>query len=148
MGVMKAYAQYEIPEGFTADLLGKINAALDSGALDIAEAIAADAQASAAFQDYTGTSRESEIHKQRYPNARRLRKSIKAKKSKYEGGGAIVSASAPHAHLVEYGHVMWIRGKNTGKMVPAHPFLRPATQKRVQEAIERFAKGIQEGLGE
>jgi len=35
-------------------------------------------------------------------------------------------APAHHAHLVEYGHRMFIHGKDTGKMVPPHPYMRPA----------------------
>lgn len=57
-----------------------------------------------------------------------LRKSIRAKKSKFEGGGAIVVASAPHAHLVEYGH----------KGAPAKPFLRPALDQTMAEARAIF----------
>lgn len=146
MGLSKAYAAVEFPDDFK-DILGEINVMLQRESLAIAEDIAEDAQATAAFTDYTGTPRESEWHKKNFPNATRLRPNIKAFKSKYQDGGAIVAAKAPHAHLVEFGHVLVKKGKVIG-YVPAHPFLRPAVQKRVEEAIERFGNAIQEGLGE
>lgn len=75
----------------------------------IAKAVAATAQRSAAFADKTG----------------RLRKSIRAAKSKFQDGGWIVMATAPHAHLIEFGHAHVRKGKVVGH-VPPHPFLRPA----------------------
>jgi HK97 gp10 family phage protein len=60
-----------------------------------------------------------------------LRKSIKAKKSKFEDGGAIVIATAPHAKLVEFGH----GGQNPA---PPHPFLRKALDKNIELARQKF----------
>lgn len=60
-----------------------------------------------------------------------LKKSIRAKKSKFEDGGWIVISTAPHAHLVEYGH----GGKSPA---PPHPFLRPALDKNISNAREKF----------
>ena len=145
MGINRAQVVVDFPDDFR-DILGQINQAIQDSALEIASVIAEDAQASSAFRDYTGTARESEWHKKHFPNARTLRPNIKAKKSKYVDGGAIVYASAPHAHLVEFGHVMVVRGKVVGE-VPPHPFLRPATQARMEEAVERFGRVIQEVLG-
>ena len=147
MALNKAYVGVEFPEDFR-EIIGKLNAVIQDESLAIAEEVAADAQGTLEFRDYTGTSRESEWHKRNFPNAPSLRKRIRAKKSKYEDGGAIVIASAPHAHLVEFGHVMVKNGKVLPGSVPAHPFLRPAVSKRLQEAIQRIGRAIQEGLGE
>ncbi len=62
-----------------------------------------------------------------------------------------VVAAAPHAHLVEYGHKivtggklgMNERGKDTGKTVPPHPFLRPAAEEMADLVIERVATAIE-----
>jgi HK97 gp10 family phage protein len=80
---------------------------------DIAKQVAIDARAG--VKVITGT----------------LRKSIRAKKSKFEDGGAIVIASAPHAHLVEYGH----GGPNPAQ---PHPFLRKALDKNIELARQKF----------
>lgn len=141
----KAYAEVELPDDLVPQLIGKLNVMIDDAALEIAQEIKSDAQASTAFKDYTGTARESEYHKQKYPNATRLRPKMSARKSKYAGGGAIVVASAPHAHLVEYGHVLVLNGKVSGR-VKEHPFIRPAKEKRLQEAINKFAEKLKEGL--
>jgi len=141
----KSQVTVNFPTDFR-DLLGKINAAIQDSALEIAGLIAEDAQATSAFRDYTGTPRESEWHKAHFPNARTLRINIKAKLSKYLDGGAIVVASAPHAHLVEYGHVFVAHGKVCGS-VPPHPYLRPACEARMEEAVMKFANAIQETLG-
>lgn len=60
-----------------------------------------------------------------------LKRSIKARKSKFEDGGYIVIARAPHAHLVEYGH-------GGPRPAPAHPFLRPALDKNINAARASF----------
>ena len=90
----------------------------------VAKMIEDRAKATTQFKDKTG----------------RLRKSIKAKKSKYDEGGWIVSAIAPHAHLVEFGHdkiVPWISPNSIGT-VPPHPFLREAKESVINEAIALF----------
>jgi hypothetical protein len=84
----------------------------------IAKRVAATARASRAFKDKTG----------------RLRKSIRAKKSRFADGGWIVTAGgkgAAHAHLVEYGH----GGK---KPAAKKPFLRPALAAAIDEARAQF----------
>ncbi len=55
-----------------------------------------------------------------------LRQSISPKPSKFELGGYIVRALAPHAHLVEFGHAMVTHEGDTIGHVPAHSFLRRA----------------------
>lgn len=81
-----------------------------------------------------------------------LRKSVRAKESKFEDGGWIVRATAPHAHLVEYGgknvrrplRAKVMKGKD-GKFygqevapMPAKPFLRPALDENIAEAKRQF----------
>lgn len=136
----KAHVVVEFPDDLS-EFIGKLNAHLDEAALEIAQEVVADMKASTAFRDYTGTARESEWHKKHFPNATRLRVKMRAQKSKYIGGGAIAIASAPHAHLVEYGHALVLNGKVAGS-VPAHPFMRPAKEKRVNEAIEKFKEAL------
>ncbi len=147
MGVMRARVVVDVPDDLDALVLGKVNAGIQDAALEIAGEIAADARETTAFRDYTGTSRESEWHKKHFPNATRLRPNIKVRKSKYQDGGAIVYVRGPHAHLVEYGHVLVVHGKVAGT-VPAHPFLRPSAQARLDEAVQKFAQAVKEGLGE
>ena len=60
-----------------------------------------------------------------------LKKSIKAKKSKFEDGGWITQATAPHAWLVEHGH-------GGPKPAPAHPYLRPALDANIAAARDAF----------
>ena len=90
-------------------------------ALAIAEQISADAKATTLFKDKTGT----------------LRKKIRVRKSKYDGGGYIVVASAPHAHLVEYGHALVRNVKTIGRIAP-RPFLRSAKDKNIEAARRAF----------
>lgn len=93
-------------------LMQQIQPDVDKVLEGIAGQVADEAIASTAFKDKTG----------------RLRKSIRPKKSRYEGGGWIVQATAPHAHLVEYGHAQVTPDGKTVGHVPAHPFLRPAKE--------------------
>lgn len=96
--------------------------AIDENLEDVASFVENEAQTTADFADKTGT----------------LRKRIKKKKSKFEEGGWIVVARAPHAHLVEYGHVMIAWGRVTGKRVPPHPFMRPALERGIAYAVAKF----------
>lgn len=60
-----------------------------------------------------------------------LKRSIKARKSKFDDGGWIVYCDyriGPHAHLLEFG---------TEKMA-AHPFLRPALDRNIAAAKAAF----------
>lgn len=124
--MIKASVQIEMPDDLR-DMLGPLNARIDATAMEIAQQVADDARNTAAFADKTG----------------RLRKSIQARKSRYEGGGAIVVATAPHAALIEYGHALVVKGKAAGH-VPAHPFLRPAKEKAVAAAVEKFRQAVAE----
>ena len=86
---------------------------INSNSLEIAKQIAKDAKAS--VNVVTGN----------------LKKSIRAKKSKFEDGGAIVQSGAQHSHLVEFGH-------GGPHPAPPHPYLRPALEKNIQEAKRIF----------
>ena len=92
---------------------------LDENAKAICLQIKKDAKASTAFKDgKTGN----------------LRKSIKVRKSKFEGGGYITRAGgrgAMQAWLVERGH-------GGPHPAPPHPYLRPALHKNIAYAKEKF----------
>lgn len=66
---------------------------------------------------------------------RTLRRSIRIRKSRYKGGGYIVKATAPHAHLVELGH---------GGPHPAgpHPFMRNAVEQHRREIEDMFREAF------
>ena len=87
----------------------------------IAKQIARDAKATTAFKDVTGE----------------LRKSIRAKKSRYPDGGWIVRAGGPkaaQAWLIENG-----RSGGAGyPPMPAKPFLKPAMERNIDEAKRLF----------
>jgi HK97 gp10 family phage protein len=103
---------------------GEVVAAIEANLETVAANVAANAKSSAAFADKDGN----------------LRKSISYKKSKFENGGFIVAARAPHAHLVEFGHVMLNKFGAPTKLrrVPAHPFLRKAVEQGIKEAVRLF----------
>lgn len=99
---------------------------------DLASYCANEARATSKFADRSGS----------------LRRSIRMKKSKFVGGGYIVSAtgkniSGAHAHLVEYGHVKWLWGKQTGERVAPKPFMRTALAKTIIYARQQIRKANQ-----
>lgn len=100
------------------EVMDAVNANLEQ----VADIVYQQAKATTAFHDKTGT----------------LRRKIAKKGSRFDNGGFIVEARAPHAHLVEYGHGLIAWGNPTGKRVPAHPFLRPAKEVGLQKAIQLF----------
>lgn len=62
---------------------------------------------------------------------------------------AFVSATAPHAHLVEFGHALVKSRRTAGGRtkavighVPAYPFLRPAFDARKGEVLQLFVAAI------
>ena len=67
-----------------------------------------------------------------------LKRSIKKQKSRYKDGGYIVKATAPHAHLVEYGHLLVLPGGIVAGHVPAHPFLHNARNRVLRRAASRM----------
>ena len=94
----------------TREFEQKLAEHINENALAIAQQIARDARAS--VNVVTGN----------------LKKSIRAKKSKFPDGGWIVVASAPHSFIIEYGR----------KNAPAFPFLRPALDKNIALARQMF----------
>ena len=102
--------------------LDEILVAVDADLSGIADYVEAEAKTTARFADKTGN----------------LRKTIKKRKSKFPEGGYIVVATAPHAHLVEFGHAMWVKGVYVKDHVKPRRFLRKAKEKGWREAIRRF----------
>ena len=70
-----------------------------------------------------------------------LVKRLKPRKSRFDDGGWIVQDTAPHAHLVEYGHAMVTHDGRTVGHVAAHPFLRQA-----KNSVKARLGAILEGL--
>ena len=64
---------------------------------------------------------------------------------KHDGGYQIrVYNRAPHAHLIEHGHVLWVRGTKTEHFVPGkHP-----AAKTVNEMKEAFPKAADQFVDE
>ena len=124
MPMMSAHVRVTDIDGLDASL-AEIMDAIDQNLEATAQFVEQEARVSAAFQDKTG----------------KLRKSIKLKKSKFEDGGWIVVARAPHAHLVEFGHVKWLWGRPTSGRVPPKPYLRPALEKGIRYAVGKFKGG-------
>ncbi len=96
---------------------------ISQNAEEVAGEIEARAKASTAFKDETGY----------------LRSHISAKKSKYEAGGWIVGAWAPHAWLVEYGHELInpYTGRKVGH-VSGRSYLRAALNAAISSARAKF----------
>ena len=119
MPQIKATVTYEMyTEGFEKELEEYI----DDKAMQIADKIKRDAKATTAFIDKSG----------------RLRASIKRRKSKFEDGGYMVKAGgkgAMQAWLVEHGH-------GGPRPARAHPYLKPALDKNIHAAIEKFNEGM------
>ena len=82
-----------------------------------------------------------------------LLKGIQAGKvTKYEGDFQVrIKNTAPHAHLIEYGHSMVVFGKKTEKFVEGkYPARKTAEEMRpvFAEAVEKFVdEMLEEGLG-
>lgn len=95
-------------------MIAEIRPDVDNVLAGLADRVAARAMQSTAFSD---TERRGVTH---------LRPSIRVRKSRYEDGGYIVQARAPHAHLVEFGHAQVTHDGRVVGHVPAHSFLRAA----------------------
>ena len=54
---------------------------------------------------------------------------------------------SPHAHLVEYGHKLIIKGQKRGK-VKAYPFFRPAVDAKRDEALRIIENGARKIIQE
>jgi HK97 gp10 family phage protein len=103
--------------------LARVSVAVEEACRETAEKVGTRAKASTEFVDKTG----------------KLRRSIQVFKSKFPDGGYIVHASAPHAHLIEYGH---------GGPAPAvaHPFLRPAQKAEKSKFNRKVATELEREL--
>ena len=121
MALMSARVSVKNLDGLDASYQ-EIMDAVDKNLEETAAYVERDAQTTLLFKDKTGL----------------LRKKIKLKKSKFEDGGWIVQAKAPHAHLVEFGHVKFLWGRPTAERVPPHPFLRRALEKGIRFAVGKF----------
>lgn len=128
MGMVKATVRVKDIAGLDATI-AEVMDAMDANLKDIAEYVEREAQTTLAYQDKTG----------------KLRKKTKLRVSKYEDGGYIVQARAPHAHLVEYGHVAIPPGKLEGGRVKPHPFMRPALEKGVIYAVLKLREQMKKG---
>lgn len=98
-------------------IVKEITLATDEVCKELASQVAKEAKTSAAFRDRDETAR---------PASKGLRRRIRVNKSRF-GTGYLVK-TAPHAHLIEFGH----RAPD-GSMVAARPFLRPALDKVMTE---------------
>lgn len=131
MGLIKSSVQVNPAlDAAFADALKNIKGDVDALLLEAAQDVGFEARRTAAFVDKTG----------------KLRNSIAMQPSKFPDGGYIVVARSPHAHLVEFGHLL-VKKTKTGIVkiighVPAHPFLRPAldSAKRKVIALVKAAK--------
>lgn len=109
------------------ELMAEFEAACDEVAEAGAQKIASDMRSTTLFKDKTGN----------------LRKSIAVHKSRFKGGGYVVGAWAPHAHLIEFGTTErfqktgFLQAKSVGAVRP-RPF--------VQQAIERNRRRIQQSF--
>lgn len=68
-----------------------------------------------------------------------LRKHINVFKSRYPDGGYIVYADAPHAHLVEFGHIQVVNDVVVG-FVPGRRFLKKAKNRTRKQVLKEFRK--------
>lgn len=84
------------------------------------------------------------MHYKWWNNTFRMRKTIKGKRSYFNRMQYVAGVASPVAHLLEYGHVKWIHGKNTGQHVPAMPFIRPAEQTLIAN-LDAIIQGVISG---
>lgn len=133
MGLLKASASVNaaLDAEFAAALQGIIGD-VDQTLRETANEVAAEAKRTTAFRDKTGT----------------LRGRIRVVKSKFPEGGWLVVADSPHAHLVERGHLLVLKGKGGIVRVVGHvtakPFMRPAADRGKASAIAKL-KAAQNG---
>lgn len=126
--MIKARVRLENMDAFDASI-DEVRRAVDEYGIEpAADIVKEEADATAEFADKTG----------------KLRKGNKKRKSKFEDGGFIVYNRQPHAHLVEFGHVMLDKAGDPTKLkrVPAHPFMRRALEKSIARIVT-LIRGIQ-----
>lgn len=153
MGKLKAEVEVRMPRSVSEEVLRLVNLAIDDASMALAQEVQARAKVSNAFRDYKGTERENIYSKKHHKSGTKLRQSIRYKKSKFPDGGAIVHSSAPHAHLVEFGHAlvegrkfMPTYGQVIGR-VREHSYLRSEREAVMGQAIQAFSQMIARRLG-
>ena len=108
-------------------------AGFDAQFEEVVKAIEANVEQTAAVVES-----EARITSQFSDKTGQLRRSVGKRKSRKSDGAYLVFAKAPHAHLVEYGHVMIAWGNPTGKRVAPRPFMRRALEKGIATAVQLF----------
>jgi len=153
VGKLKAEVVVKMPPSISEEVLRRVNIAIDDAAMALASEIKARAKGSTAFRDYKNTERENIYSRKHHKSGTMLRQSIKHKRSKFPDGGAIVYASAPHAHLVEFGHAlvegrkfMPTYGQVIGR-VREHSYLRSEREAVMGQALESFSRMITQRMG-
>ena len=115
-------------------IIGEVKKAAKPGLVAVAQAVAAHARASSDFIDRTG----------------QLRKSIRVEDPAPEAPFVLVKAGqygaaddySPHAHLVEYGHLLTTAdGRILGRVEP-RPFMRNAAKAVSERAAETVAAAV------
>lgn len=125
--VLKCSARVEL-DGFD-DFLADLQNRLDSGLEEVADEVVEEAKRSTAFRDRTGKLRNT------------IRKYHDSLGVWYVRAGG--TAKVKHAHLVEFSHAIVTRDGRTLGQVMGHPFLRPAAEKVVGQAVDIVAKGME-----
>jgi len=127
--MLRADVEVRNIEGFDSQF-EEVFLAVDANLSEIADTIKEEADNTTEFEDDTGD----------------LRKGNRKRKSRYEEGGYIIYNREPHAHLVEYGHVMLTKDGRPTKLgrVPPHPFMRRALEKGITKAIAEMPKKSEE----
>ena len=132
------HAWVELSDQDIARLVNRVVPDVDRVLKGIAGQVANAAVNTNAFKDSNKTQiyvRKMDFSPDKIKKHKHLRRTIRPSKSKFEYGGYIVLATAPHAHLVEYGHAMVTHEGDTIGHVPAHSFLRRAKN----EVLSRLA---------
>lgn len=96
--------------------------AIEANVEQVAADVETEAKITSEFSDKTG----------------QLRRSIGKRKSRKSEGAYVVFAKAPHAHLVEYGHVKIAWGHPTGERVGGKHFMRRALESGIKTAVQLF----------
>lgn len=116
-----------------AQALAQAKGGVDAELEQAAQTVALVAWGSMDFKDKTG----------------RLRAKIKVEKSRFQDGGWLVTVRAPHAHLVERGHLQ-VKKSKSGIVrvvghVPGKRFLHKAYNRVRALVISRLKQGVAGG---
>ena len=122
--MLQARVRVEDIEGLDAQF-EEVVQAIEANLEEVAATVRDAAKTTSAFTDRSGA----------------LRRSIGMRKSRKTQGAYTVYATAPHASLIEYGHVKILWGHPTGGRVAARPFMRQALTFGIRRAVELFRQG-------